>query len=231
VRRVPVLFVLVLVAASCGGVSAPTALVNQPLIIQRSPSPFSEVTAGEVHALIPDDWQAVAAGTALHEGFFASPRPDAWPRMDGSVAGMSATWVDATRVGVPSDLYYLVARGPALGRLTHSPSCRAISQRVIADHRPTYLTGDESVGDYIARGEGTCLARGIPTRWAYFVAAPGFGPAREVGIAASGLYVVVVILPDSRRASDRLQTLLRETTFGGASVRDFIAAAHVAAAD
>lgn len=210
--------------------SVPTAIVSQPLIIQRSPRPFAEVTAGEVHALIPDDWHAVAAGTDVHEGFFASPRPGAWPRMDGSVAGMSATWVDATRVGVPSDLYYLVATGPALGRLTHSPGCRATSQRVIADHRPTYLTGNESVGDYIARGEGTCVARGVPTRWAYFVAAPGFGPAREVGIAASGLYVVVAVLPDSRRVADRLQTLVRQTTFGGASVRDFIAAAHVAAA-
>jgi hypothetical protein len=220
---------LALLAVSCGGVDSPTALVAQPLIIQRSPSPFSEITAGEVHALIPDDWQAVAAGTDLHEGFFASPRPDAWPRMDGSVAGMSATWVDATRVGVPSDLYYLVARGPALGRLTDSPACRATSRRVIANHRPTYLTGDESVGDYIARGEGTCLVRGAPTRWAYFVAAPGFGPAREVGIAASGLYVVVAVLPDSRRAPDRLQNLLRQTTFGGAGVRDFIAAAHLTA--
>ncbi len=208
----------------------PTALVTQPLIIQRSPSPFAEVTAGEVHARIPDDWQAVAASTDLDEGFFASPRPAAWPRMDGSVAGMSATWIDATRVGVPSDLYYLVATGPALAHLTESPGCQATSERVIADHKPTYLTGDRSVGDYIARGEGTCLARGTPTRWAYFVAAPGFGPAREVGIAASGLYVVVAVLPDSRRASDRLQTLLQQTTFGGAGLRDFIAAAHPASA-
>jgi hypothetical protein len=221
--------VLAVAAVGCGGVSAPTALEAEPHVVQR-PSPFSEVTAGEVHALIPDDWQAVAAGTDVDEGFFASPRPDAWPRMDGSVAGMSATWVDATRVGVPSDLYYLVARGPALGRLTHSPGCQATSRRVIADHRPTYLTGDESVGDYIARGEGTCIARGVPTRWAYFVAAPGFGPAREVGIAASGLYIVVAVLPDSRRASDRLQALVRRTTFGGASVRDFVTAAHVASA-
>ncbi|MEP6475939.1 MAG: hypothetical protein ABJC60_01580 [Actinomycetota bacterium] len=226
-RRVPVGFVLALLAVSCGGVAAPTALVSHPLIIQRSPSPFSEVTAGEVHAFIPDDWQAVASGTGVHEGFFASPRPDAWPRMDGSVAGMSAMWVDATQVGVPSDLYYLVANGPELGRLTHAPGCIATSQRIIADHRPTYLTGDESVGDYIARGEGTCLARGGPTRWAYFVAAPGFGPAREIGIAASGLYIVVAVLPDSRRASDQLKTLVRHTTFGGANVRDFIAAADV----
>jgi hypothetical protein len=223
--------VLALAAASCGDGGTPTALVGNPLTIQRSPSPFSQVTAGEVSALVPDDWEAVLSGEDVREGFFASPEPGAWARMDGSVAGISATWVDATRVGVPSDLYYMVATGPTLGRLTHSPGCRAISQRVIADHRPAYLTGNESVGDYIAQGEGTCSVRGVPTRWAYFVAAPGFGPAREVGIPASGLYVVVAVLPDSRRASGLLRTLLRGTTFGGAGVHDFIAAAHGAAAE
>jgi predicted RecA/RadA family phage recombinase len=222
--------VLALTAAGCGDVGTPTALVSRPLTIQRSPSPFSQVTAGEVSALIPDDWQAVASGEDVHEGFFASPEPNAWARMDGSVAWLSATWIDATLVGMPSDLYYMVATGPALESLTHSPGCRAISQRVIADHRPAYLTGTESVGDYIAQGEGTCTVRGVPTRWAYFVAAPGFGPAREVGIPASGLYVVVAVLPDSRRASGMLRRLVRGTTFGGAGVRDFIAAAHGATA-
>jgi hypothetical protein len=219
-------FVLALTAAGCGDVGGPTALAVRPITVVRSPSPFSEVTAGEVRALIPDDWQAVSAAPDVHEGFFASPEPGAWPRMDGSVAGISATWIDATQVGVPSDLYYLVATGPALGQLTHSPGCRSISQRVIADHRPAYLTGSASVGDYIAQGTGTCEVRGIPTRWAYFVAAPGFGPAREVGIPSSGLYEVVAVLPDTRRASGMLRTLMRGTTFGGAGVRDFIAAAH-----
>ena len=32
--------------------------------------------------------------------------------MDGGVPGMSATWVDATRVGMPSDFYYLAASPP-----------------------------------------------------------------------------------------------------------------------
>ena len=219
-------FVLALTAASCGEVGGTTALVARPLTIQRSPSPFSQVTAGEVRAMIPDDWEALPAAADVNEGFFASPEPGAWPRMDGSVAGMSATWIDATRLGVPSDLYYLVARGPVLGRLTHSPGCRAVSRRVIADHRPAYLTGADSVGDYIAKGTGTCLVHGAPTRWAYFVAAPGFGPAREVGIPSSGLYIVVAVLPDSRRASGMLRTLVRGTTFAGTGVRDFIAAAH-----
>ena len=216
---------LALVATGCDDPGVPTALATQPLTVRGAPSPFARVTAGEVRALIPDDWQAVSTSPDLHEGFFASPEPAAWPRMDGSVAGISATWVDATRVGVPSDLYYMIATGPALGRLTHSPGCRARSPRVFVDHRPAYLTGTESAGDYIAHGTGTCLVRGVPTRWAYFVAAPGFGPAREVGIPASGLYVVVAVLPDSRRASIMLHRLLEGTTFGGAGVRDFIAAA------
>jgi hypothetical protein len=67
---------------------------------------------------------------------------------------------------------------------------------------------------------------GVPTRWAYFVAAPGFGPARKVGIPASGLYVVVAVLPDSRRAPDMLNALLHGTTFNGAGVADFSAAAQ-----
>jgi hypothetical protein len=226
VRRLLAGFVLALTAAGCGDVGGPTALVARPLTVVSSPSPFSRVTAGEVRALIPDDWHAVSAGRDVHEGFFASPEPDAWPRMDGSVSGISATWIDATQVGVPSDLYYMVATGPALGLLTHSPGCRSISQRVIADHRPGYLTGRASVGDYIAQGTGRCEVRGVPTRWAYFVAAPGFGPAREVGIPSSGLYEVVAVLPDSRRASGMLRTLMRGATFGGAGVRDFIAAAH-----
>jgi hypothetical protein len=220
-------FVLVLVAVSCGDVTSPTALVAPRLEIRGSPSPFTEVTAGEVHAMIPDDWEPVAAHEAHdpHEGFFASPEPAAWRRMDGSVAGMSATWIDATRVGVPSDLYYLAATGPVLGRLTHSRTCRPVSKRVIADHRPSFLTGVDSTGDYIARGEGTCRVHGVPTRWAYFVAAPGFGPARKVGIPASGLYVVVAVLPESRRAPDMLHALLHGTTFNGAGVADFSAAA------
>ena len=45
----------------------------------------------------------------------------------------------------------------------------------------------------MAQGKGTCNIHGTPTRWAYFVAAPGFGPVRRMGIPASGLYVVVAV--------------------------------------
>ena len=58
--------------------------------------------------------------------------------------------------------------------------CRALSEHVIVDHRPSFFTGEAgSAGDYVARGEGTCEVGGTLTRWAYFVAAPGFGPVRQ----------------------------------------------------
>jgi hypothetical protein len=146
--------------------------------------------------------------------------------MDGTVAGMAATWVDASQVGVPSDYYYLAATGPVLASLTGSAACDG-RQRVLIDHRPAWMAGTAaSPGDYLARGQGTCLVNGVPTRWAYFVAAPGFGPERRVGIPAAGLYVVVAVLPDSRQAPHLLRTLLLETRFGNAGIRDFVSMAR-----
>ncbi len=228
-RKIVCGIVITLVAAGCRdasiGSSAPT---NTALRIIRSPSPFTEVTAGPVRALIPDRWHPELAGHlgGVQEGLIASPRPRGWGRMDGSVEGMAAVWVDVGRVGVPSDYYYLAATGPALQRLTHSADCRPLNERVIVDHRPSYFAGAAgSPGDYVARGQGTCLVGHTPTRWAYFVAAPGYGPIRSVGIPSSGLYVIVAVLPDSPRAPAMLNRLLDETRFGGAGVRDLIAAA------
>jgi hypothetical protein len=146
--------------------------------------------------------------------------------MDGSVAGMSATWVDATKIGVPSDYYYLAASGPLLGRLTSSQSCSG-RRHVLVDNRPAWMSGsDASPGDYLARGAGRCEVGGVPTRWAYFVAAPGFGEERRVGIPSSALYVVVAVLRDSQRAPQMLNTLLDRTTFGGVGIHNFIAIAR-----
>ena len=138
---------------------------------------------------------------------------------------MSATWIDATRVGVPSDFYYLAATGPLLSGLTDSHRCDAESRRVFVDRRPTFSGMVPTQGDFVARGEGTCRVRGVSTRWAYFVAAPGFGPVRELGIAASGLYVVVAVTPESERAPSLLKRLIGHTSFGGASVTDLVRAA------
>jgi hypothetical protein len=147
--------------------------------------------------------------------------------MDGSIAGMTASWVDATRVGVPSDFYYLAARGPLLSRLRAGAGCRVVSERVFADNLPSIASGRRgSPGDYVARGEGTCRVGGQPTRWAYFVAVPGFGPVRRVGIPGSGLYVVVAVVRNSAGAGGVLRHLIGRTRFGDAAVADMVAAAR-----
>lgn len=197
--------------------------------IEPSPSPYSRVTAGSVQALVPDGWDAVPFDPAFGSrgGFQASPALQRWSRMDGTTAGMAATWVDATRVGVPSDFYYLAATGPLLSRLTRSEDCSPGARQVFLDRKPAFIgTDPNSPGDYVARGMGTCSIRGHPTRWAYFVAAPGYGPVRELGIASSGLYVVVAVLEDSRRARPILRHLIHRATFGESSVTDLLTAAR-----
>jgi hypothetical protein len=219
--------------AGCTGPSDGSHISGpQAIHVERSPSPFSEVTAGSVRALIPDGWQPVPTTGRAREGFFASPSPEAWSRMDGTTEGIAATWIDATVVGVPSDFYYLAATGPLFSRLVHSPDCRAESSRVLIDNVPTFASGAVgSPGDYMAKGEGTCKVRGQVTRWAYFVAAPGFGPVRQLGIARSGLYVVVVVLQDGRRVSSTLRRLIAHTRFGDTPIRDFVEAVRRRAAD
>jgi hypothetical protein len=228
-RRAILGITVVLAGAGCTApVGDPTTPIDGGVLrVVESPSPFSRVTAGAVQALVPDGWDAVAASNDGREGFFASPRPRAWGRMDGSTEGIAATWVDATEVGVPSDFYYLAATGPLLSHLLDSRDCQAESQRIFVDNVPSFASGSpDSPGDYMARGEGTCHARGWSTRWAYFVAAPGFGPVRRVGIARSGLYVVVAVLHDGHTAEHILRRLIDRTHFGDAAIRDLVRAAR-----
>jgi len=230
VRRLVPWTAIALAAAGCGGTvpPPPTGPPAPPLQITESPSPFREVQAGEVRAMIPDDWQPRLAGRddGARQGFLAGPRPRSWSGDRPPPEGLAALWVDGTRVGVPSDYYYLAATGPALEMITHGPSCSATLRQVIVDHRPTFASGDpDSPGDFVAQGHGTCMIGRRPTRWAYFVAAPGYGPVREVGIPSSNLYLVVAVVPDSPRAPAVLERLLLRTEFGGATVADMIAAA------
>ncbi len=228
-RRAILGIVVVLAGAGCTAASVDPGSAFGPDTIRviGSPSPFTEVTAGAVRALVPDGWDAVASSSDGREGFFASPQPRAWGRMDGSTEGIAATWVDATEVGVPSDFYYLAATGPLFSRLLDSPTCTAESQEVLLDNLPSFASGAAgSPGDYMARGEGTCRGRGHTTRWAYFVAAPGFGPVRRIGIPKSGLYVVVAVLHDGRTAQHVLQRLIDQTRFGNAGISDFVRAAR-----
>lgn len=230
-RRLAPCIVIALAAAGCrDAIPPPPRTAPQlELEINESPSPFREVKAGEVRAVIPDDWQPRLAGEHddPKQGFVAGPRPGSWNGHRPPPEGLAAVWVDGTRVGVPSDYYYLAATGPALEMVTHGPACSASLRQVIVDHRPAFASGDpDSPGDFVAQGNGTCMIGRRPIRWAYFVAAPGYGPVREVGIPSSSLYLVVAVVPDSPRASAMLEKLLQRTRFGGATVADMIAAAR-----
>jgi hypothetical protein len=216
---------VVVVSACTPASSQPTPI--EVLLITPSPTPFTLVTAGQVRGAVPDDWHAALVDPAfgIRGGFVASPRRGGWPDIDGTVVGMSAMWVDATRVGVPSDFYYLAANGPLLSRLTTSANCREQSHRVYLDRRPTFDLDRHSPGHFMAEGAGVCRRGARATRYAYFVAAPGFGPVHEMGIPSSGLYVVVAVVPAERGARNLLQQLIGRTRFGEDGIRDFVAVA------
>ncbi len=192
------------------------------------PTPYSVVTSGHVRAVVPTKWDAapIADLDSLQEGVMASPNLDHWGRMDGSVPGLEAMWVDVARGGIPSDFYYLAATGPAIPHIVSSRTCTGARYHVIVNHRPDFAGGDGSPGDYAVRGSGRCTVDGRPTRYAYFVAAPGFGPERRVGIPDSGLYVVVTVVPDSPYADKQLRTMLFSARFDHTSVGQLIHAAR-----
>jgi len=234
VRRVVSVFVVALVAAGCGDAIGDAPLgAPAGLLIRESPSPYQYVSAGYVAAMIPDAWHPQLAGTSPDpgHGIVAAPTADAWQADRPPMEGLAAMWVDGTEVGVPSDYYYLAATGTALEIITGSKRCTAMRRRVIVDHSPAFADGaPDSPGDFVARGNGTCTVRDELTRWAYFIAAPGYGPVREVGIPSSGLYVVVAVMPESPRAPFQLSRILERTEFDGASVAEMIAAARPATA-
>ncbi|MDP9242444.1 MAG: hypothetical protein M3O84_04635 [Actinomycetota bacterium] len=221
---------IALVAASCRDAPLGTPVIPSPLKLEvhHSPAPpFDVVTAGPVQALIPHRWQPEMAprSQAFQEGVIASPAARGSAGVSGAQRGLAAVWVDGARVGVPSDYYYLAATGPALDALTHSKNCSEASSHVFVNHRPEFFSGHSgSPGDYVARGGGTCRESGSDMRWAYYVAAPGFGPVRSVGIPSSGLYIVAAVLPDSPKAHGRLAAMLAGARFAGAGIHDFIAA-------
>lgn len=220
---------VVVMVSACTPASPKPAPI-QGLLITSSPSPFNLVTAGQVHGSVPKSWEAtlVDSASGIRGGFVASPRTGHWSDIDGSAVGMSATWVDATRVGVPSDFYYLAANGPLLSRLTTSSSCRQQFHEVYLDRRPTFDPRRRSPGHFMAEGAGVCRRGSRATRYAYFVAAPGFGPVHEVGIPSSGLYVVVAVVRAERGSRHLLQQLMGRTRFGDDRIRDFVAVARSA---
>jgi hypothetical protein len=225
--------ILVVGLTACGSVPsaqrAPAASPNFTVHhLPPSPSPLRvEVQAGSVQALIPDGWEARPLSTSRYpqEGFVASPRIEEWERQAGAVGGMEAFWIDVAKLQIPSDYYYMVAQGPAMASIAANKNCRSASEEVYINHPPVFTGRRFSPGDYLMSATGTCRTGGKPTSWATVVAAPGFGPMRQMGIPTSGLYVVIAVVP-GKRAGQLLTQILEAARFGNTSISDFLQAAR-----
>ena len=103
---------------------------------------------------------------------------------------------------------------------------RMPSQRnVVANHPPDFTGVHDSPSDFVASVRGRCVgANGLATRWAYVVAAPGFGPVRQLGIPTSGLYVVMAQVAGPH-ADMLLTQMLSRARFGDTTVPQLVRAA------
>src|SRR5207249_1115171 len=151
------------------------------------------------------------------EGFVASPKIDDWERQAGTVGGAEAFWIDVGDVNLPSDYFYLVARGPVVGSLIANKSCRKTGQKIYVDNRPDFTGRTDSDGDYVASASGVCGRGPGLLRWEYIVVAPGYGPLRQIGIPTSGLYVVMAAV-SGPRAGALLQEMMDSTRFSNTSI-------------
>jgi hypothetical protein len=111
-----------------------------------------------------------------------------------------------------------------MSRLRADRRCIVTDKHIWANHAPTALTGHPSPGDFIATAQGTCSMHHVKTRWSYFVAAPGFGPAQARGIPGSGLYVIMAATAATPGSSHVLHRIVRNVRFGQDSVADFVRA-------
>jgi hypothetical protein len=225
--------VMVLLSA-CASASFPEVRPAPPFSIQQVPSaatPSPElrlhVQAGHVQALIPDGWEARLLPSTRYpqEGFVAAPQISEWERAAGTVGGMEAFWIDVAKLRIPSDYYYLAARGPALGSLARNDDCRSAKAEVFVDHPPDFTGRRFSPGDYVAAATGTCRTKAGRTRWGYVVAAPGYGPVRRVGIPNSGLYVIIAAM-SGPRADVLVSEMIESTRFGDSTFSQIVDAAR-----
>jgi hypothetical protein len=207
-------------AISCSG-DTPSAVAGRPASV--TDPRFTQVSADGVSAEVPGDWVVSPAEDAeFATGVSASPGPG---RLVPGEQGLIATRVDATEIGAPSDLYYLAAKGPVMGRLRADRRCTVTGEHVYADHAPTAITGHaHSPGDFVASARGTCSMHDTKTRWSYFVAAPGFGPAQARGIPGSGLYVIMAATTAAPGSNRVLNRLVGNVRFGQDSAEDFVQA-------
>jgi hypothetical protein len=199
----------------------------RPFSLPTIQSPLQEVESGAVRAVIPSDWDArpLPSDRLAREGFVASPHLDVWGDTDEVVQGMEAFWIDGAQLSIPSDYYYLAARSPAVASFTASESCRPIKEEVIVDHLSDVTGVTLSPGDFVIQAWGTCGAGKESRRWAYVVVAPGFGPARQVGIPNSGLYVVIAVVSAHRTAL--LDEMMLAASFGDSALSDLVNAARL----
>ncbi len=216
-RRVALLLLVaagVVASISAGPVFSPSAEAR----------PVREIHSGRISALVPTKWDFRPMPTTVHaaEGIQASGDLQQWGSPGRREMGLEAYWVDAAEVGLPSDYYYLAAEGPAMTRLPLGAGCRRDRFEVLTNRRPIFDRRRHSAGDYVATAGGTCFTRGGTGRWVSFVAAPGYGPVRRIGIAESGLYFAVVMVPDGPHAHQRAERLLSTVSFGGTEVREFL---------
>ena len=198
-----------------------------PVPSQSSPSPLLEVRIGHVRGLIPSSWKAemLPKSQLAREGFVASPDLAKWERGQAYSQGIEAFWIDGARLRIPSDYYYLAARNASFGQLAGPKPCGPTRPQVLVNHPPDYSGRTLSPSDFVASAFGSCMRDGQLTHWAYVVAAPGFGPVREVGIPNSGLYVVVAEVsgPGSARI---LTELMKGARFDSATIGQIVDAAH-----
>ncbi len=215
------LFIALAVGAiSCSG-DPPSAVTGRPATV--TDPRFTRVSADGVSAEVPGDWVVSPAEDAeFASGVSASPGPG---RLVPGEQGLIAARVDATEVGAPSDLYYLAAKGPVMARLRTDRRCTVTGETVYADHAPTAITGRaRSPGDFVASARGTCSMHDVKTRWSYFVAAPGFGPAQAQGIPGSGLYVIMAATAAAPGSNRVLNRLVGNVRFGQDGAADFVRA-------
>lgn len=229
-------FAAVLLALSLSSGTAPGPV--------RAPAahagPLRQVVAGQITVFVPRDWDvrplashaahryglAVSIDASTSIDLRGSPEVARWQQEPRAELGLQAYWVNAARIQVPSDYYYLAARGTALERPFAIKACREEQRNVLSDHRPVLDRRLYSAGDFVATAVGTCRVGEVTTRWASFVAAPGFGPVREVGIPESGLYYAVVVMPDGPRVAERIHDVLMQVSFGGTTVSEFLQVAR-----
>jgi len=218
-RRRHILALAVLAAGLATGTAAGPILSPEP----AEARPLREVAAGRVTAMVPEPWQVRHfPHTDSRIGIRAFPTTA--DREGGSV-GLEAYWVDATEVGIPSDYYYLAAEGAATPRISPGAPCERETQRVLADRPPSLDRLHDSPGHFVATSSGVCQRGDRLLRWTSFVAAPGFGPVRLVGIPESGLYHVFVTVAAGPQARERMHRMLSRVSFGGAPVPELLRAA------